>query len=81
MSENDNVRRFYVTKDTFNFVPIPVTFGAKSGAGPVERVLEVVCLVSEKRHVRDPLVLTELTKEQQGELRLSRLKQPSMENW
>jgi hypothetical protein len=39
----------------------------------------MVCVVDEKRHVRDLLFLAEFTKEQHGELRRPRLKQPNVE--
>jgi hypothetical protein len=39
----------------------------------------MVCVVDEKRHVRNLLFLAEFTKDQHGELRRPRLKQPHVE--
>ena len=43
---------------------------AKSEAGLTERVRETVCVLGEKRHIKNPLSLVEFTKEQYGELPL-----------
>jgi hypothetical protein len=52
---------------------------AKSEAESFERILEMVCVIYEKRYIRELLFLAEFTNEQQSELRRSGLKQPHME--
>jgi hypothetical protein len=62
----------------FDAVPTSVAFVSKSEAESPQCLLEVVCVVDEKRHVRDLLSLAEFTKRQHSELRRSRLKQPKV---
>jgi hypothetical protein len=63
----------------FDSVPGSMAAHAKSEVESLQRVREMVRVIDEKRHIRDLLFLAEFTKEQHGELRRSRLKQPYME--
>ncbi len=63
----------------FDGVPIFTAAHAKSKVESVECSFEMSGVIDEKRHVRDLLFLAEFTKEQHGELRLPRLKQPNMD--
>ena len=70
---------FYLTKDTFDAVPISVASHLKSEAESVESVLEMVGVINEKCNISKPLFLTQFTEKWQHQLRRSRLKQPYME--
>jgi len=70
------VSLFYLVEHTFDGVPISMVTHLISEAESAERVLEMVRVIDEIRHVRDVLFLAELTKRQKSELGRQRLKQP-----
>jgi hypothetical protein len=50
---NEEVRRFYLSKDTFDAIPISVEFVPEIEAVPLEGRFEPVSIIDEKRDVAD----------------------------
>jgi hypothetical protein len=68
----------YHTNDIFDGVPISMAAHVKSEAESFQRILEIVRLIDEKRHIRDLLFLAEFAKKQESELRCSGPKEPKV---
>jgi len=69
---------FYLSKDTFNSIPISIVSYLKSEAESLQRGGEMVCSVDEENRVLDLLFVAEFTEKQDGELRDPGLKQPDV---
>ena len=72
---------FYLTKDTFDAVPISVATHLKSEPKLVQRSLEMGGIIDENRRLIEVVVAGELTDERDGKLGRSRVKQPDVQRF